>query len=113
MARLATIIARVLGVLAILFISSFALDVFVPGRPLPQALLGFLIHLIPSYVLTAFLIVAWRLPLVGGILFLVVSTVPFMMLDRNPLWVNALLAGPFVLTGALFVAADLAGRRDS
>lgn len=111
MQRILTISARVLGLAAILFISSFALDVFGTDQPMPQTLLALAIHLIPTYLLVAILIVAWRLPLVGGILFLVVSLVPFMMLDRNPMWVNALLAGPFVLVGVLFALADIAGRR--
>lgn len=112
MQRFLTIAARTAGIVAILFISSFALDVFRSDVPLAQALWGFLIHLIPSFLLIVILVVAWRLPMVGGILFLVVSLVPFMLLDGNPLWVNALLAGPFVLVGILFVSADALARRE-
>lgn len=93
---------RIMGILSILYISIFALDVFASGTPLPQMLLGLLIHLIPSFILAGFLALAWRFELQGGIAFIVISCIPFVLLS-NPLWVNALLAAPFLLTGLLFV----------
>lgn len=111
MKRNLTIAARVLAVAAIAFIASFALDSFGPGRPLPQAVVAFIVHLVPAYVLVGILILAWIWPMAGGVLFLVVSIVPFLLLDGNPLWVNALLGVPFALVGALFLLADWFGRR--
>lgn len=97
---------RVVGILSILFISIFALDVFASGTPLSQMLLGLLIHLLPSFVLAGFLALAWRFELQGGIAFIVISSMPFILLS-NPAWVNALLAAPFLLTGVLFAAHAL------
>jgi len=101
-------VARIAGIAAIGFLSLFALDVFEPGAPLTPALLSLVIHLIPSLILVAILVAAWRWPLPGGVLLVAVATMPFVLLS-NPLWVNAMLAAPFALTGVLFVACHVAG----
>lgn len=93
---------RVIGVSAILFISSFALDVFVAGEPLSRILVGLSIHLIPSFVLVFILAIAWKFARLGGALFILVSLVPFFLLS-NVWWVNLLLAAPFFATGILFL----------
>lgn len=49
---------RILCILAILFISMFALDSFEKGLSIGQQSAQFLKHLIPSLILTAFLIIA-------------------------------------------------------
>jgi len=95
---------RVLGILSILYIGVFALDVFTPGVPIREALLGLAIHLLPNSVLVVVLAVAWKHERVGGLLFILVSLLPFLLL-RNPTWVNTLLAGPFFVTGVLFLAS--------
>ena len=97
---------RVVGILAILFISSFALDVFQEGVPAAQILLGLVMHLIPSFVLIIILVIAWKYELVGGILFVAISFIPFFLLSRNLLWVNMLLCVPFLLTGILFLVSS-------
>lgn len=51
-------IARILCITAILFIGMFSLDVFEPGLPLRQQLLGFFMHNIPALILVGLLIVA-------------------------------------------------------
>jgi len=51
---------RILCILAILFISLFALDSFDPELSLYKQLSGFLMHMIPSFILVALLIVAWK-----------------------------------------------------
>lgn len=55
-------IPRILAILYIIFISLFALDV-------PILSMGFLIHLLPTLILSGCLIVAWFKPKIGGILF--------------------------------------------
>ncbi|MCX6786651.1 MAG: hypothetical protein NTU85_02450 [Candidatus Kaiserbacteria bacterium] len=96
---------RGIGILAILFISLFALDIFQAGVPISQMLLGLVIHLIPSFVLVLFLVIAWKYELVGGFLFVVISLVPFFLLS-NQVWVNAMLCAPFLLTGILFLISS-------
>lgn len=100
---------RVLGILSILFISIFALDAFGEGIPIGQALLGFAIHLLPSAILSVLLAVAWRAPKMGGILFVLVSFLPFFLLS-NELWVNFILTTPLFLTGISFLFSSFRTR---
>ena len=106
MHRYLIIAGQVVAGLSILFIGSFALDVFWAEAPWWQNLLGFAIHSLPTLVLIALLALSWRWPLVSGALFLVVALAPFAFLS-NALWVNALLAAPAALAGALLVAGTL------
>lgn len=104
---------RVLTILAILFISLFALDAFHPGEPLTQQLLHFLLHLIPSFVLLAVLLLAWKRELAGGILFaligLVMSPIIFIHNYRMndsigmSLLIILLITIPFLVVGGLFI----------
>ena len=66
-------IPRILCILAILFISIFALDSFDPKLTIWQQIGEFLIHLIPTYILIALLIIAWKWELIGGIIFMVIG----------------------------------------
>ena len=54
-------IPRILAILFIIFISLFAFDT-------PFGI-GFLIHLLPTFILLGCLIVAWVKPKIGGVLF--------------------------------------------
>lgn len=105
---------RILCILAILFVSMFALDAFAPELTLWQQIGGFLIHLIPTYVLIALLVVAWQWEYVGGIVYTVVG-VGFGVLifmtnfGRNhfslaqSLVNTVIIAVPFVIVGILFI----------
>ena len=104
MGRLITWAPRVIAILGICFISMFALDAFSSGAPLSEVLLGFAIHMIPSLILVAILALAWRFEVVGGIAFLLMSIVPFVRLG-NPVRVNLILAGPFIVAGLLFLVS--------
>lgn len=61
---------RILSILFVLFLSLFALDVFGEGYNFWQTALALLIHLIPSIVLVAALVLAWRWEWVGAALFI-------------------------------------------
>lgn len=105
---------RIICLLAILFVSMFAFDSFSPELTLLQQLQAFLMHLIPTFVLLAVLLIAWKWEMVGGILFLLIGLglSPFIYLlnhNRNHFSVGASLAVvlminfPFVLVGILFM----------
>lgn len=64
---------RILCILAILFVSLFALDAFSPELTLLQQIGAFLIHLIPSFILLALLILAWKREFIGGIIFIIIG----------------------------------------
>lgn len=104
---------RLLCIGAILFVSMFALDAFEPGIPFGQQLTGFMIHLIPTYILLGLLAVAWRWPFIGGLLFAIVGIVmsPFvytMNFHRThsvgaSLVIILMITVPFIICGLLFI----------
>jgi hypothetical protein len=104
---------RVLCILAILFISMFALDSFDPKLTIWQQIGGFLIHLIPTYILIALLIIAWKWELIGGIIFMAIGLgfTPFifnMNYHMNhsvfmSLGIIMMINFPFILAGGLFM----------
>jgi hypothetical protein len=57
------------------FISVFALDAWGTGAGFWEALAAFIVHLMPTYFVLAALIIAWKRPRVGGILFIILATV--------------------------------------
>ena len=106
---------RIICILAILFISYFAADAFAPGLTIWHQLGSFFIHLIPSFILLAFLIIAWKWERIGGIIFMVIGLVlsPFVFMlnyNRNhsiglSLSIILMITIPFVLVGILFMVS--------
>lgn len=107
---------RIICILAILFVSLFAADAFAPGLTIWQQLGAFLMHLIPSFVLLAFLIVAWKWELIGGIIFTVIGVglSPFIFLHNynvnhfsvgECLFLLLMINFPFVVVGVLFMVS--------
>ena len=104
---------RILCILAILFVSLFALDAFNPDLSIGEQILGFLMHLIPSFVLAAFLFVGWKWPEAGGIIFLTIGILasPWLFLHNyamnGSVWMSlGVIAGialPFIVVGLLFI----------
>ena len=64
---------RILCMLAIVFVSLFALDAFSSELSFWQQMGAFLMHLIPSFILLALLILAWKKELIGGIIFMLIG----------------------------------------
>lgn len=107
---------RILCILAILFVSMFALDSFSPELTIWQQIGGFLIHLIPSYILLALLLVAWKWEYIGGIIYTIVGLafcVAVFLLNYNRTHQNLsqslfdalMVAFPFVIVGILFIVS--------
>ena len=113
---------RIMCILAILFISMFALDAFAPGLTFWQQMIGFLIHLIPSFVLFAVLMVAWKWEFIGGMVFTAIGLglSPFvfqMNLNRTQSVLQSLgiilnITIPFVLVGILFMVSNRMKKRN-
>jgi prolipoprotein diacylglyceryltransferase len=114
---------RILCILAILFISMFSLDAFAPGLTLWQQLGGFLIHNVPSFVLLAVLIVAWKWEKVGGIILTILGLVLCIFVfilnyKRNHFSVatsllnTLMVAIPFVLAGILFILSHYRKKKE-
>ena len=92
---------RALSTLFILFVSMFALDVFQEGHGFWQTLAALAIHLIPSFLMLATLLIAWRHEWVGAALFAVFG-VFFLYFVRGSWWVKCIFAVPCLLTAWLF-----------
>lgn len=104
---------RIISLLAIMFISMFALDAFDPQKTIWQQISAFLIHLIPSFILIIFLVIAWKKEFIGGILFILVSVgfSPFIFIHNynmnQSIWMSLLviltITIPFLIAGILFI----------
>lgn len=105
---------RILCILAILFVSLFALDSFSSERTFLQNVAAFLIHLIPSLALLAVLIIAWIWEKVGGIILTIAGVIFFIAVfylnyKRNQftlaqsLTTASMICIPFILAGILFI----------
>ena len=114
---------RILCILAILFISLFALDSFSSERTFWQNTGAFLMHLIPSFVLLVILIVAWKWENIGGIILIIIGVffcVSIFNLNYNQrhftLWQSirnvSMLCLPFVLAGILFILSHSAKKKE-
>ncbi|MFZ4455392.1 MAG: DUF7670 domain-containing protein [Bacteroidales bacterium] len=106
---------RIIGILAILFISMFALDAFDPRLSIGEQILAFLLHMIPSFVLIAVLLIAWRWEFVGGIIFAAIGLGMSPLIFMHNYLVNhfsilecvrviLLINLPFIVVGGLFIA---------
>ncbi len=98
---------RVAGIVMILFISLFALDVFEEGLSLGEMLLGFLMHMLPSIALAAILALAWKWEWIGFAAFLLAALLFTLLFLRDlPMGLGnmILFAGPLLLIALLFGA---------
>jgi len=106
---------RIICILAILFISMFAADAFEPGLSIWQQLGAFFMHLIPSFILLAILILAWKREFAGGIVFIIIGLVltPFIFnmnyKMNESIWMSLgiimTITFPFILVGILFIVS--------
>lgn len=108
--------ARIITILALIFISLFALDAFAPELTLGQQLLDFVLHLIPSLFLLFVLLIAWRWELMGGIILTTLGVVFSVLVFIHNYTVNRFTVGqclatvamvtlPFVVAGILFLVS--------
>lgn len=108
---------RIICMLAIGFVSLFAADAFSPGLTIWQQLAGFFMHLIPSFILLAFLIIAWKWEFIGGIIFVIIGlgASPFVFMHNykmnDSIWMSlAIILSitiPFALVGLLFIVSHV------
>ena len=95
---------RVAGILFILFLSLFALDIFDMQLGFWETIVGLLMHLIPSILLTIVIIIAWRWEWVGAALF-IGWAVWYLTRAQGEDWIAyALISGLPALIGLLFLA---------
>lgn len=114
---------RIICIVAILFISMFALDSFDSKLAFTQQISDFLIHLVPTYILILILFIAWKWEMIGGIIFILFGAgfMPFIFsinYNRNhfsvaqSLGIIAMINLPFILVGALFIYSHFLKRKN-
>jgi hypothetical protein len=94
---------RILTIAFILFLGLFALDSFEGDQSMLQKTGGFLIHLIPNFVLILILVVAWKHEWVGTIAYVLVGIAYIIMFwGKFPVATYLIISGPLFLIAALF-----------
>jgi hypothetical protein len=101
---------RILGVVYAAFISLFALDVWGTAGGFWEKLAGFLIHLMPTYVVVIALVVAWKWPWIGSIAFMGLAVAFSFVFGWREVGVLLPMALPLIVIGLLFLADGWANR---
>lgn len=114
---------RILCIMSISFISLFAFDAVEADLTIWQQLKGFIIHLIPSFLLIIFLLFAWKKELYGGILFIIIGIALTPLVYKNNYKMNesvgmslgiiAVITIPFIVVGILFVISHFFKKKHS
>jgi len=102
--KIITWTARILSILAILFILMMSFDCFGGGYSLKEQLVCFVMHNIPTFVLIILIVIAWKWELAGGILFIVAAftgSILFKVFTGNT--AALVLIAPILIAGVLFV----------
>jgi len=91
---------KIFAIAFILFISIFALD------EIGHSVIGFTIHLIPTFVLIALTFLAMKKPKIGGIAFVITGIIfVFFFHTYKSAGGFILISGPLFLIGALFIGS--------
>jgi hypothetical protein len=96
---------RVLCIGFALFLSVFALDVFDEHLTFWRLIVALAMHLVPSFVILAVLLVSWRWEWVGGILYIALGAFYVVRFGPHFPWtVSLVIGGPLCAIGLLFLA---------
>jgi len=96
-------IPRIIAIIFIFFVSLFALDVFGEEVGYTETILGLIIHLVPSLVLIALLVISWKHEKIGGILFVILGVVFTIFFNTyHDIVTFLMISVPVFLVGILF-----------
>ncbi len=97
---------RIIAMLLGLWLGVFALDVFDEGRGVLKTALAFAIHLTPTWIVVAALVLAWRWEWVGALAFTAIGLGLLRLMGGKRNWetVLTILSPPFVIA-ALYLAS--------
>lgn len=97
-------IPRILIMLFIAFVALFSLDVFEGEASIWYKLLGLLIHNVPALLLLLTLLLTWRRPLIGGIVFAVLMVLLTVLWQTYEAWETFLFfTVPMLVVAVLFL----------
>jgi len=95
-------IPRILTILFAGFISLFAMDVFQEGRGLWETIGELFVHLIPTFILIALLVMSWKWEWIVGSVFIILGLTYMIMNFDYKQWIIA-ISGPMLLIGILYL----------
>ncbi|MFX4261551.1 DUF7670 domain-containing protein [Pelotomaculum propionicicum] len=99
---------RILAILYILFLSLFALDAFTGEGPFYRELLGFVFHLLPSFILLITLAASWKYPVHSGIAFIFFSLLFTLSFNTYENILTLLIISlPITLIGILLIISHI------
>ena len=102
---------RILSILFAVFLSLFALDVFGAGYNFWNTIRALLMHLIPTGIILAALVIAWRWEWIGGLVFIGLGMLYLVLAGgRFPWSTCVLMSAPPFLAGGLFLVSWLCRR---
>ncbi len=106
-------IPRIITTIFILFLSLLALDAFSDETSFSQQFLGFIIHLIPSFVLIIILVLSWKHPIGSGVAFIFIAIVFTLFFDtyENIFSFLTISLGPATI-GGLFVILGILRKKE-
>ncbi|MBT4824700.1 hypothetical protein HN695_07965 [Candidatus Woesearchaeota archaeon] len=94
---------RILMILFICFISMFAFDMFDEGS-FWKMLIGFFIHMLPTFALVILLTIAWKWEKIGGILIILLGIIFTIFFNTYKEVISFLLISmPVFIVGGLFL----------
>jgi len=94
---------RIMGILFVLFLSLFSLDVFDMELGFWETLLAWLIHSIPSVVLLVALVLAWKWEWIGALIFIGWAILYLVAFRDQSLSAYLAISGLPALIGLLFL----------
>jgi hypothetical protein len=105
---------RVVGLATVAFLMMFAGDVFTESGDWWQTAIALLVHLIPAALVLGATLVAWRRPVIGGMMFLAfaVGYAWMVMAGGHPLEWIVVISGPLVVVGFLFLVSETGDSSD-
>jgi len=95
---------RVMSILFAIFISVFALDVFSEGYTVWETIIALFMHLVPTYIIIALLLLAWKWEWIGAIAFCGLGVFYIVWTHlRFPFITYLLISGPPFVISLLFL----------
>lgn len=90
------------------FLALFALDAVSESQGWWASVVGVAVHLVPSFIVVAVLVLAWRRDLLGAGVFLALAMVYLVLAaGRVPAVGQAAIAGPLIAVAALFLTSRM------
>ncbi|MFH1404569.1 MAG: hypothetical protein ABIH21_00530 [Patescibacteria group bacterium] len=97
---------RIIIIAIIAFMSLLSFDVFGEGYGFPEVLLALFMHLLPQIIMLVILVLAWKKPLIGGIVFICLGVFALYFFRAYEEIISFLIiSAPLLISGVLFIVS--------